>query len=449
MSSEDFVFALREYKVVSKWVNSPGGDDRNASRFMNEIVPIDARTFKIRWNQPYAGASAVAFQPLPRHILEPLLEGGDQDKYLNSPHWSIAYVGAGPYRLTKWERNAFMDGAAFEGFALGRPKIDRIVLTFSDRPPVTVAHLLSGELDMAVDRSIEFQEIRALREEWVARTQAKLLLSPITLRYLQIQQRPQYADPEVLLDLRTRQALVHAIDRAGLAEAMVEDRSMAADTMLPRNISYYADIDRVATKYPFDPRRTEQLMSEMGYAKGPDGLFISATARRYSQELGGLSEGQEAQDTTIVADFLKRAGFDTSLNLIPAALRDGPQADEMSATFPALNTNNNSLTPPLLGMHKWVAANIGTAENRWRGTNKMGWATPGYERLFEAFNGTLNLREASRHMVQMVKIFNDELPAIPLYFNFSVMAHVGSLQGPEPATPSGTIYYNLHQWEWR
>jgi peptide/nickel transport system substrate-binding protein len=242
---------------------------------------------------------------------------------------------------------------------------------------------------------------------------------------------------------------MHAIDRPALAEAMVEDRGMAADTMVPPIVGYYSEIDRIVTKYPNDLRRAEQLMGEVGYTKGPDGIFVSPTAGRFSQELGGLSEGQEAQDTTIVGDYLKRAGFDTRLDLIPAALRSGPEADEMTATFSGLNTNNNSLTPPLLGMHKFTSANIGSAENRWRGTNKMGWWTPAYDRLSDAFNSTLDTKEAEGLMVQMVKLVNDELPTIPLYFNFSVMAHVGSLRGPEAATPSSTIYYNIHQWEWR
>ena len=195
LTADDFVFALREFKTVSKWVASPGGDDRNASVFMDEIVAVDPRTLTIQWGRPYPGATMLSFQPLPRHLLESLLEQGDPNAYIGSDRWSSAYVGAGPYRMARWERNAFMEGTAFEGFALGRPKIDRIVLTFSDRPPTTVAHLLAGELDIAVDRALEFQEVGALRQDWAARTQGRFLLSPIQLRYIQVQARPRTSTP--------------------------------------------------------------------------------------------------------------------------------------------------------------------------------------------------------------------------------------------------------------
>ena len=67
-------------------------------------------------------------QDPPRHLLEqPLdaaLASGDLAGFVNSPFWTVDYVGAGPYRLTQWEPGAFLEAAAFDGHALGKPKID-------------------------------------------------------------------------------------------------------------------------------------------------------------------------------------------------------------------------------------------------------------------------------------------------------------------------------------
>ncbi len=446
LTTDDFVFALRAFRVENAWGPPPGGDERAAAMYIDDVLALDPQTMVIRWGRAYPEAGALAFQPLPRHLLERSLEL-DRDAYYGQPHWSTAYIGAGPYRLTRWERGAFMEGEAFEGYALGRPKIGRIVLNFSGNPNITVARLLAGDLDMAVDRAIEFQEAAALKQEWVPRTEGRILLSPVQLRYVQIQARPAYADPRALLDVRARQALMHAIDRPALAEAMVEDSGMAADAMVPRIVGYYTAVDRAIAKYPYDVRRTEQLMAEVGHTKGADGIFVSPSEGRFSPELSGVSEGQEAQDSTIVADYLKRAGVDVQLDLIPAALRVG--TDEMKATFPALTTNNNSLTPPMLGVDKFTSATIGTPQNSWRGNNRMGWAHPDYDRLVNMFKGTLDQKEADGMMVQLLTLMSTELPALPLYFNFLVVAHVGSLQGPEAAAPRSTRYDNIHEWEWR
>jgi peptide/nickel transport system substrate-binding protein len=44
------------------------------------------------------------------------------------PFWTQEYVSAGPYKLDRWEPGAFLEVSAFEGHALGRPKIDKMTL---------------------------------------------------------------------------------------------------------------------------------------------------------------------------------------------------------------------------------------------------------------------------------------------------------------------------------
>jgi len=52
-------------------------------------------------------------------------------------------------------------------------------------------------------------------------------------------------------------------------------------------------------------------------------------------------------------------------------------------------------------------------------------------------------------MVQMVTFLSAELPTLPMYFNYHVTAHVGSLRGPAAVAPFSTPYANIHQWEWQ
>src|SRR5439155_26997479 len=132
---------------------------------------------------------------------------------------------------------------------------------------------------------------------------------------------------------------------------------------------------------------------------------------------------------------------------IPAPLRRG--TDEMKPIFAALTTNNNILTPPMLGLDKFTSANVGTPQNNWKGNNRLGWSHPDYDRLVNATKGTLDPKEADALMVGMLTLLSDELPALPLYYNFLVVAHVGDLRGPAAAAPRSTRYHNIHQWEWR
>ena len=90
-------------------------------------------------------------------------------------------------------------------------------------------------------------------------------------------------------------------------------------------VGYQAEVDRVITKYPYDTRRVEQIMADVGYARGGDGFFNSAALGRFSPRVTGKAEGQEGQEATILVDLMRQSGIDAQLTLIPggAARRIG------------------------------------------------------------------------------------------------------------------------------
>src|SRR5207245_11516473 len=112
-------------------------------------------------------------------------------------------------------------------------------------------------------------------------------------RYIQFQARPSYVSPRALLDLRARRAIANSLDRDALTEAMLEDRAMAAHTYPPPTVPYYAELERVVVKYPYDPRRAEALLGELGYTRGADGIYTSPADGRFGFEVRGVSGGQE------------------------------------------------------------------------------------------------------------------------------------------------------------
>ena len=96
----------------------------------------DPQTLVIQWASPYPYADALVasqFPPLPAHLLAPALEAvrngtTGADAFENLPFWRTDYVGAGPFRITRWEQGAFIEAQAFDGHALGRPHLDRLIV---------------------------------------------------------------------------------------------------------------------------------------------------------------------------------------------------------------------------------------------------------------------------------------------------------------------------------
>jgi peptide/nickel transport system substrate-binding protein len=438
LTADDVAFAY----LVEKARVEGGISTTNAElRQMDDVVASDRLTVLIRWKAPYTEAAAPRLVPGPRHLLEASLQQGDLDAFANLPYWKTEFVGAGPFRLDRWELGAYIEGVAFDGYSLGKPKIQRVRLTWNNDPNVNVTRVLSGDVHMAADGSLRFEQATVLRTQW--KEAGTVLLSPTSLRYIQFQARPEYVSPKALLDLRARRALAHSLDRAALTEAMVEDRAMAAHTYPPPPVPYTGQLDRTVTKYPHDLRRAEQLFAEVGYSKGADGIYTGPEGR-LSFEVRGVSGGQEEQDTTIVAGYLRENGVETSIRLLPSSAR---AVDNMTkGTFPGVTLNNNTVGRRDFGLDKFISARIGGPHDNWAGGNRMGWANAEYDRLFDQWTTSLETAPRIELLLAMMKLLSDELPALPLYYNFQVLAHSNALAGPLPISPETTVHWNAHEW---
>jgi peptide/nickel transport system substrate-binding protein len=443
-SAEDFVLGHRARVAKIEWAQA---QPTLESRIVEEVRSDDARTLIVTWSQPYADAATLALDPLPRHILGDLLERGAADAFGSHPYWTTDYVGAGPYRLQHWEQGAFIEAVAFNGFALGRPRIERVVVTWSTDPNATLARLLAGDVDLAGDSALQFQQAILLRQQWAPDTRGTILLSPKQVRHFNLQLRPDYASPRAMLDARVRRAIMHALDRRAIADAMLEGEGNVAESMIPPTVSFYPSIDQVIAKYPYDLRRVEELMGAAGFTKGQDGVYSSPTEGRFAPEVRGLAEGQDAQETVVVADFLHRAGIDVTLNLVSTAIYNQDR-DVQISTFPAIRTTYATIVGDF-AMNKFITSTIATAERNWRGTNRTGWSNAAFDRVYDAYSRALERDERNRHMAEMARLLNDELPVMPMYFNYEVVAHTAALTGPTIAAPTSTVHDSIFSWDWR
>src|SRR5205814_3596605 len=110
-------------------------------------------------------------------------------------------------------------------------------------------------------------------------------LTVASLAAAYIQHRPDYASPRAILDVRVHKALAYGIDKQTFADTIWAGELGVLDTIFVRTADYYPVIDRAITKYPYDPRMSDRLMSEVGYTKGTDGLYVSPTGTKLTLSL--------------------------------------------------------------------------------------------------------------------------------------------------------------------
>lgn len=145
LTADDFVFTWHVYTVPET------GAFQTPQRFIENVIALDEGTVLFRWNQFTIMAGSVGgghsgFLPLPRHILEAAWgQGQDPKGFVAHSYFKTDYIGQGPYRLERWEPGAFMEGRAFDGYALGRPRIERVRILFLSSRETLLASFLAGE----------------------------------------------------------------------------------------------------------------------------------------------------------------------------------------------------------------------------------------------------------------------------------------------------------------
>ncbi|MBM2812482.1 MAG: hypothetical protein HW416_3241 [Chloroflexi bacterium] len=223
---------------------------------MESVTATDDRSLSIRWKSPYPdagvllqGATRFGLVPLPRHILESTFASGVLQTIQESPYWDREFVGAGPFKLDRWELGSFIEATAFDQHALGRPKIDRIRLLFMTDQNTAFANVLAGATDVALN-SIRFEHFVQLKNEWASNRQGTAGVNTVSLSVAQFQHRPDYANPKAILDVRVRRAFTHAVDRQTFSETIWAGELAVWDTIFNPRAAYYPAIDRVISKYP-------------------------------------------------------------------------------------------------------------------------------------------------------------------------------------------------------
>lgn len=442
LDAADFVFSYRVYTTPEI-----GLPDTPPFSYIEDVQAPDPRTVVIRWRQPYADAAALdaeEFPPLPRHLLEATFQQGNADAFTILPFWNVDYVGVGPYKLRSFELGSYVEGIAFAGHALGKPRIEQLRMVYMTDPNAALANLLAGSANVATDTSIDLQQAAVLEREWGPRNGGTVLRNPVGVRHFNMQMRPEFASPRSILDVRVRKALAYATDRQALVDGVTEGLGSIAHALVLPQVDYYADLERVITKYPFDPRRAEQLLAEVGYAKGGDGIYASPTEGRFSMEVMVSQGPRNNTEVEIVADGLRKLGFDARIRIVPRAQQTEPFIFANFATV-MIGSWNEAVNPPLKRIR---SSEIATHETRGRGNNYSGWNSPEADRLVQAYEAALDRAERNARIVELLKLVSEEVPMLPLYHNLAFLAYASGLKGPMVTLTSNAATFNIHEWYW-
>jgi len=172
----------------------------------------------------------------------------------------VAIVGSGPYRIEALRPPQSVAAVAFDGYDGARPAIEAVRYLAVGRSETRALMAESGQADLAYG----LDPISLTRLARRGQLQIEAVTLPRTAVIKVNAGLPALRDP------RARQALSLAIDRVGIAKALLRDGELAATQLFPPSLALWHDPGLPPLHH--DPEAAARLLHAAGWRRGAGGL---------------------------------------------------------------------------------------------------------------------------------------------------------------------------------
>lgn len=251
-TAEDVVWTLTTYADPAT-----GARSQAAVSWIDRVEAVNELTVRIVSKEPFPAALEFVAGSLPIHPAAYAQEVGLEG-------FAQAPVGTGPYRLGEVRGGDFTlmrNEDYFEGGGKGTPAIDRIDVRLIPDTATRIAEIISGGVDwtwnVPADQIPQLDRLPHVTAELGTTMRTAMILLDGAGR----------ANPDTpLADVRVRQAINHAIDRAGIVAALVGGTGEVIN--VPCYPLQFGCVTEAAVVYDYDPARARELLAEAGHADG-------------------------------------------------------------------------------------------------------------------------------------------------------------------------------------
>lgn len=417
--------------------------DKDAAEFYDSsydsveaVEAPDPLTVVVRFSKPYIEADALLTWIMPQHLAgKPYLE--EKSSFTTLALWRDQWVGLGPYHIKEWAQGSHVALEAHDGYFAGRPRIDDVVVRFYIDANALLANVMAGVVDVTLGRGLSLEQALQLQERW---REGRVETAPANSVHIW----PQFLNPNpaVVGDVRFRRAALHAIDRQQMIDTLEAGMTQIAYGWFRPDQPEYAAVERSIVKYDYDPRRSAQLLEELGYTRAADGMYRDAGGQKITVEIR-TTESNDIQPKSMypVADYWVRAGIDAQPMITP---RQRAQDREYRAKFPGFELIRGGTNPDVL-----TTAELRTEANRYSGGNYPSYSNPQFDALVERYYSTIPRAERMEVANQIMRWMGEQVIVLPLFYDIEATAIANRLSGATARNQGSTQAWNVHEWDVR
>ena len=324
----------------------------------------------------------------------------------------VGYVSNGAYVLKEYKEKTSATLEANPNFYLGEPKtkslIFKVVATNAELQAVQ-----TGDVDIHDQVVCDDDHI----EEAMSAGFINMRIQP-TLGYGYVAVNH---NNEIFKDVKVRQALLHAIDRKSLNQAVYGQYAITLN--IPQApISWLYD-DEGLDKYEYDLEKAEALLKEAGWEKDGDKL---------------MKDGKQMK---IV--FSAMSGNVVTDNMIPLMIDAyGQLGIDFQAEYvdwPTLQSKSQNGTFDMLFMAWGLTADpdiTGTFASPEAGgsQNHTGYSNPELDKMLAEALSSVSKEEQKENYKEIYKLINEELPTYPIYERCDLICFNTRVKNFEPSS---------------
>lgn len=410
----------------------------------------DPRTLVVYWSKPFIKADALfstvansnqRVMPMPRHLLEADFRQ-DPTTFTQLPYWTRAFVGLGPFRVVDYVEGSHMVVRASDTYVLGRPRIDEIEVKFIPDNNALLANVLSG-VDLTLGKTISLDMALQARDQWKDGH-----VETLPQNWTPINPQFMNPDPPIIADLRFRKAMILALDRQQLADFVFSGHASVAHSYVSPSVPLYDRIEPSIVKYPYDPKQAEQILDELGYAKGPDGMRADGVGRKLAVEIRiPLQNDIHAKTAAPVADAWQRIGVAVEQTPVPIQRALDREWRNTYPGFEIVERRNSLLVGEIWRFH---TSQIPLPENGFRATGYGGrYANPEVDAALERYVTTIPLPERMQALAALVHHQTSNLSQLPLFFGVDPTLISNRLANVTARGDAFTQAWNVQEWDLR
>jgi len=358
---------------------------------------------------------------LPKHILE----STPPDQMAKAPFAFAPTPSGGAFTFADWKADQYLQVKRNETYAGGpKAKLDTIFFKAISQQDVGLAQLDKGEVDLMA--AVPVSEVDRLRKSATLTVTSTPSPSVTFLAF-------NFGRDTPFKDKRVRQAMMYAIDRAGIVKEVLKgEGTVVNSTIIGPD---WMGIPDGLNQYAYDPNKAKQLLKDANFNSSAKFSLIYIPGTKVTDAWLPIAQ-QQFKDVGINVDLTQLDGAEYTKRVVtgatPTTTGDFDIAEVDGGVFRA----DPNVSAKYFETTSFVPA----------GGNYGHYTNPQVDDLLRQGRATPDKVQRKQIYTNLAKILNEECPWVFLWSPNSLTAYNKRLVGFKPPSYANHFMWNAEEW---